>query len=129
MPIVTINLLDSWSRKEEHAISESVHEVLVDILKIPNDDFNHRILRFDRGSWQLPLGKSSKYVLVEIDLFPGRQASTKARLYKELVSRLRFFSIPDDEIVIIIKEPPLDNWGIQGGVLARKSELGYNLNV
>jgi phenylpyruvate tautomerase PptA (4-oxalocrotonate tautomerase family) len=129
MPIVTINLLDSWSRKEEYAISESVHDVLVDILKIPNDDFNHRILRYDRGSWQLPPGKSSKYVLIEINLFPGRQASTKARLYKELVSRLKLFAIPEDEIVIIIKEPPLDNWGIHGGVPASKSKLGYNLNV
>lgn len=129
MPIVKINLLDSWSREEEHSISQAVHDVLVEILGIPDVDYNHRILRFNRDTWQLPPGKSDQYVLIEMDLFPGRHPETKATLYKSLVSRLKTFGIPEMDIIIIINEPPLDNWGIRGGAPASQTELGYKLDV
>ena len=129
MPIVKINLLDSWTREEEQSISQTIHVVLIETLGIPDADFNHRILRFNRDTWQLPPGKSDQYVLIEMDLFPGRHPETKAALYKSLVTRLKDFDIPEMDIIVIINEPPLDNWGIRGGNPASQTELGYILDV
>jgi len=124
MPIVKISLLDSWSREEQLSISRALHKVLVDVLGIPDSDFNHRILRFNRDTWQLPPGKSDRYVLVEMDLFPGRREETKAKLFRSIVSHLGESGIPDTDVVIIVNEPPLGNWGIRGGVQASHGSLG-----
>jgi phenylpyruvate tautomerase PptA (4-oxalocrotonate tautomerase family) len=129
VPIVTINLLDSWKAKDEKAISKTIHNAIVEVFQVPENDFNHRILRFNRDSWQLPPGKSERYLLVEMDLFPGRRSETKAKLYHEIVSRLHRFGTPENEIIIIIREPPLENWGIRGGKAANAIDLEYDLNV
>jgi len=129
MPIVKTSILDTWTRDEEISISQTIHDVLVDVLRIPDDDFNHRTLRFNRGSWHLPPGKSDKYVLIEMDLFPGRRKETKAALFRSLVSRLGKLGIPSTDVITIINEPSLDNWGIHGGLQASRAKLGYELDV
>ncbi len=129
MPIVKINTLDSWTTEELNSISQAVHDVLVEILHIPANDFNHRILNFDRKTWHLPPGKSDKYIMIELYLFPGRRSETKANLFKALVARLRSFNIPVEDILIIILEPTMDNWGIRGGSQASQLNMDYKLDI
>jgi phenylpyruvate tautomerase PptA (4-oxalocrotonate tautomerase family) len=33
------------------------------------------------------------------------------------------------DIFIVLHEPPLENWGIRGGVPASEVDLGFNLKV
>ena len=68
-------------------------------------------------------------MLVELDLFPGRRMETKADLYRSLVSRLGQLGIHKTDILVIIQEIPLDNWGIRGGIPASQTQLGYKLDV
>jgi len=129
VPIVKISLLDSWSRDDEALLSQTIHGVLVDVLRIPEDDYNHRILRFDRDTWHLPPGKSDQYLLIEIDLFPGRRKETKSKLFRSLVARFEELGVPSTDVIAIIREPSLDNWGIRGGIAAGQAKLGYELDV
>ena len=39
------------------------------------------------------------------------------------------FGIPDDHILILLRESPLQNWGIRGGQAACDIDLGFQLDV
>ena len=38
-------------------ISNAIHDTLTISLKIPDSDYNHRIMEYNNENWQLPLGK------------------------------------------------------------------------
>ena len=77
----------------------------------------------------VPPGKTENYTFVEIVVFPGRTRDAKRRLYEEIVRRFGEFGIAPADIFIVLHEPPLDNWGIRGGVPASEVDLGFNLKV
>jgi phenylpyruvate tautomerase PptA (4-oxalocrotonate tautomerase family) len=37
--------------------------------------------------------------------------------------------IAPSDVFIVVLEPPLENWGIRGGVPASEVDLGFNLKV
>lgn len=121
MPLVNISLIKGNSRELKEMISLEIHDALVDIFNIDDSDFNHRIYEFDRDNWQLPHDKSDSYVLIEIEIFPGRTKEMKKNLFAEIIKRLSSLKIPVEDVFIVLKEHPLDNWGIRGGIQA--SEL------
>ncbi len=129
MPIVKLNIVNVWSKEEKMQISNAIHKALVISLKIPDGDYNHRIIEYNKETWQLPPGKSDKYILIECALFPGRSKETKKKLFKEIIEKLKAFNISPMDIMIIINEQPMENWGIRGGIPADEVELGYSLEV
>lgn len=60
----------------------------------------------------VPPGKTTNYMLVEYRLFPGRSPEAKRRLYESIVRRLGALGVTPADILIVIQEPPLENWGI-----------------
>ena len=58
-----------------------------------------------------------------------RKLDAKRNLYKSIVSRFGDLGIAPSDIFIILYEPPLDNWGLRGGLPASEADLGFNLNV
>jgi phenylpyruvate tautomerase PptA (4-oxalocrotonate tautomerase family) len=74
-------------------------------------------------------GRSEKYTLVEITAFPGRSPEAKHALYAAMIRNLEAIGIPPDDVLVIIHEPPMQNWGIRGGRSADEVELGYRLDV
>ena len=77
----------------------------------------------------MPPGKTENYTFVEITLFPGRSLDAKRTLYRSIVRRFGEFGIAPSDIFIVLNEPPLDNWGIRGGVPASEVDLGFKLDV
>ena len=67
--------------------------------------------------------------LVDIDLFSGRSFGAKKTLYQAIVRNLEPFGIPPDQVKILLRESPAENWGIRGGVPASEVELGFEVNV
>jgi phenylpyruvate tautomerase PptA (4-oxalocrotonate tautomerase family) len=129
MPLVRISLLKGRSPEEKKILSGEIHAALVESIKIPQTDFNHRINEYAPGDWQLPPGKTEKFVLVEITMLPGRSKEAKRNLYKGIVRRLEALGIPTTDILIVLTEPPLENWGIRGGAPADEVDIGFELKV
>lgn len=62
-------------------------------------------------------------------MFPGRSVEAKRNLYQAINKNLGDLGIESSDIFIVLKEPPLDNWGIRGGVPASEVDLGFKLDV
>ena len=129
MPNVKVSLIKGRSKEEKKALSDAIHAALIDAFKIPENDRNMRIFEFEPEDFDIPQEKSLKYTLIEIDAFPGRTLDAKRKLYQTVVRNLNELGIEPGDISIIIKEPPLDNWGIQGGKPASEIDLGFKLDV
>ena len=53
----------------------------------------------------------------------------QAILYKAIVANLAAFDVPADEVMIVLKESPLENWGIRGGQAACDVELAVDVSL
>ena len=129
MPLVKVSLLKGRSKEEKKALLDGIHAALMDAFKIPENDRNQRIFEFELDNFDIPEGKTSNYTLIEIDVFPGRSLDAKRKLYQTTVQNLKELDIQPNDLLIVLKEPPLDNWGVRGGIPASEIDLGFKLDV
>ena len=129
MPLVKVSLLKGRSKEEKKALLDGIHAALMDAFKIPENDRNQRIFEFELDNFDIPEGKTSNYTLIEIDVFPGRSLDAKRKLYQTTVQNLKELDIQPNDLLIVLKEPPLDNWGVRGGTPASEIDLGFKLDV
>lgn len=128
MPVVTITLRDVWSGAETRAISQAVHDALVDAFRIPDDDRVHRVDVRDAASFELHESRSERFVLVEMSIFPGRSREAKALLYAAIAARLAPLGIAPADQLVVLHEAPLENWG-RGGRSAADAPPPFRLDV
>jgi phenylpyruvate tautomerase PptA (4-oxalocrotonate tautomerase family) len=112
MPLVMISVRKVFSPEEKQEISVAVHRCLVEEIGIPDSDFNHRILELDEGEWNLPAGRSERFVCVEIRMYPGRTPEMKRNLFRAIERRLAPLDVPAEDVFIVIDEPPKENWSV-----------------
>ena len=117
------------SKKFKKAIMAEVHEALVIAFKIPDHDRNQRVIEIEPENLEYPAGNTENFITIEITVFPGRTLHAKKALYNEIVARLLKLKIPPSDILIILHEPPLENWGIRGGYPASEVEIGLKIDV
>ena len=129
MPLVTVTMIKGKSKEFRKSILDVVHSSLVKAFKIPDHDRNQRIIEIDPDNYEFPAGKSVNYMTIEMTVFPGRSIEAKRTLYKKMVTGLKALGIPSDDILIVLKEPPLQNWGIRGGYPAHEVDIGFKLDV
>jgi phenylpyruvate tautomerase PptA (4-oxalocrotonate tautomerase family) len=122
-------MLKGKPKEFRKSILDVVHSSLVTAFKIPDHDRNQRIVEIDSDNYEYPSGKSDNYITVEMTVFPGRSIEAKRTLYQEIVTGLKALDIPSDDILIVLKEPPLQNWGIRGGYPADEVDIGFKLDV
>ena len=129
MPSTTVEVIREYTRDEETAIVEAVHAALVEGIKIPDEDRTVRLIVHQPHRMTIPPGKSDRYTIVSVDLFEGRSIDAKRRLYRALVANLARLGIPADEVKILLREIPRENWGIRGGKPASEVELAFKVDV
>ena len=129
MPLAKIEVRKSRSPAEISALIEAVYLSQREALKVPENDRQIRYIEYNPEHFEVPPGVSENYTFVEITLFPGRSIQAKRNLYREIVTRFSALGIPPQEILIVLNEPPLENWGLRGGVPASELDLGFNLKV
>ena len=129
MPLARIEVRKSRPAEEVAAIMEAVYQAQREALKVPEGDRQIRYVEHKPAYFSVPPGKTENYTLVEITLFPGRSLEAKRNLYKSIVQRFGALGISPSDIFIVLYEPPLDNWGLRGGIPASEVDLGFNLNV
>jgi phenylpyruvate tautomerase PptA (4-oxalocrotonate tautomerase family) len=129
MPFAKIEVRRSRPPQEVQALIEAVYQAQREILQVPEHDRQIRYIEHKPEHFAVPPGKSENYTFVEILLFPGRSIDAKRRLYESIVSRFGRLGIAARDIFIVVVEPPLENWGIRGGIPASEVDLGFNLKV
>jgi phenylpyruvate tautomerase PptA (4-oxalocrotonate tautomerase family) len=126
MPLVEIQVVKGRTAPAKKALFDAVHNALMDALKIPDDDRLQRLVEHDSDDFEVP---SPTFTIVKITMFPGRSDAAKGELYQAIVGNLGELGIPPNDVFIVLEEPPLDNWGIRGGVPASEVELGFEREV
>lgn len=127
MPIVKINLKKGQSKESLISLMDCIHEEMVHILNIPEDDKNIRVMEYEP---ELFVMKPPYEMLIEIVMFSGRKEDTKAKLYKAIVENLRSkLSVDPQTVFIVVNEQQKENWGLQGGISASNISFDFNVEV
>ncbi|KTE89469.1 4-oxalocrotonate tautomerase [Desulfitobacterium hafniense] len=130
MPLVKVEILKGRSVDYRKAILDGIHSALVEAFKIPDYDRNQRLYELDSEHFEIPDTKSEQCILIELTVFKGRSLEAKRHLYSAIVRNLeKNPGINGNDITIVIYEPPMENWGIQGGKPANEVDLGFKIDV
>jgi phenylpyruvate tautomerase PptA (4-oxalocrotonate tautomerase family) len=108
---------------------DALYQAQREALKVPERDRQIRYVEHKPEHFAVPPGKTDNYTFVEILMFPGRSLEAKRALYQSIVRRFGELGIAPSDIFIVLQEPPLENWGIRGGILASEIDLGFDLKV
>lgn len=128
MPLVRIEILDGKASEYKKAIMDSIHNALVDVLKIPEYDRMQKLYEFKTENFDIPPIMTDGAIIIDITMFKGRTYESKKNLYKKIVENLKYSpGINEGDIFIVLREEPLENWGIRGGQPA--SEINFNFNI
>lgn len=129
MPLAKIETRRPHPPEVVQALMNAVYESFREALKVPEGDRQVRYVEHRPEHFMVPPGKTENATLVEITMFPGRSLSAKRALYGGIVRRFAALGIAPTEVLIILNEPALDNWGLRGGVPASELDLGFKLDV
>ncbi|MBI3975345.1 MAG: tautomerase family protein [Armatimonadetes bacterium] len=128
MPLVRISVRKGRSPSEKRALLDAVHSALVEAFHIPDSDRNQRLSEYTAEEFETPPGRTELYTLVEITAFPGRSPDAKANLYGALVRNLSALGTQPGDVLIVISEPSMENWGLRG-TPASNVDLGFKVEV
>lgn len=121
MPITRISLLKGKTREYLQAISDSLHQALVDAFEVPPDDRFQIIhqhepgeLVFDRHYMGGP--RSDDFVLFCVTAGRLRSTATKQAFYKKLVQLLgQTPGVRPEDVMVVINTTQTDEWSFSGG--------------
>ena len=128
MPFVRIEVIEGRTPAEKRALLDAVHESLLEALKVPDWDNNQRILEYRADEYDIPPSCTAKRTYIEITMFPGRSVDAKRKLYQLLVDRLEALGTPRRDVIVVLNEPAMANFGIAGRP-ASEIDLGFDVNV
>lgn len=128
MPIAKIEVCRIRPPEQVSALIDAVYQATLEALKVPEGDKQIRYIEHKPEHCPIPPGKTQNYTFVEFLLFPGRSIEAKRNLYQGIVQRFGLLGIQPADILIVLHEPPLENWGIRG-LPASEVDLGFNLKV
>lgn len=129
MPAVTVEVRFPYSKEEEIKIIDAVHSAMMTALKTPDWDKTIRLVVHEPHRFSGPPSKGERYTLISFDMFAGRSMDAKRSLYATLVQNLEAVGIPRDQVMIVLREHPTENWGVQGGKTATDVNIGFEIKV
>lgn len=121
MPFARISLHRGKSAEYLQALSQGLHEALVERFEVPLADrfqiiHQHEVgeLIFDRDYLGGP--RSYDFVLIAITAGRPRSVETKRRFYRDLVKRLgRAPGIDAEDVMVVITTTEAEDWSFGGG--------------
>lgn len=129
MPLARIETRRSWPPEQVQALMDAVYQSFREALKVPEGDRDVRYVEHRAEHWATPPNKSDNATLVEVTMFPGRSLAAKRALYASIIQRFEALGIAPSDVMIVLHEPLLDNWGLRGGIPASELDLGFDLKV
>jgi phenylpyruvate tautomerase PptA (4-oxalocrotonate tautomerase family) len=129
MAHVKIYALKNTIAQHRDALSNAIHDAVVDILKYPVEKKFHRFIGLDQVDFIYPSDRSSLYTIIEISMFEGRSKETKKELVKSVFTFIQAHTpISAQDIEVTLFETPKENWGIRGQC-GDELVLNYKVNV
>lgn len=122
MPLVHISLLKGKSREHIRAISDGVHQSLIEAFNIPPDDrfqliHQHEPDDFIYDSDYLGIHRSPDVVFIHITAGNWRNTATKKALYKAVADRLtRSPGLRREDVQVILSSNERDEWSFGNGL-------------
>jgi len=121
MPLVTIDLLRGRTPERLDAISNAIHDAMVELLEVPERDRFQIItehepptLRFDPSYLDIPRGES--FILIRVTLAQGRTTEAKRAFYRRLSQLLTDRAqIPAEDLAVIMIENGREDWSFGRG--------------
>lgn len=121
MPFTRISLLEGKSPEYLKALSDSLHQAMVEAFNVPVDDrfqaiHQHRSgeLIFDRNYFGGP--RSDDFVVFSITIGRPRDTATKKAFYERLVSLLgKAPGVRPEDVMIVISTSSRDEWSFSNG--------------
>jgi phenylpyruvate tautomerase PptA (4-oxalocrotonate tautomerase family) len=129
MPLITIETRRGLPPELKRGLLEAVHGALVECFRIPDHDRTQRFVEHAAEDFEIPPGRGERYALVTIAAFAGRSLDAKRALYKGIADRFEALGIPRLDVLTVLQEIPIENWGLRGGVAACDVDLGFNVKV
>ncbi len=130
MPVVRITIRSGKSPEYKRALLDGVHNALVQAFRIPDHDRHQVLHELDADHFEAPPAKTDNFTIIEVTAFKGRTLDAKKQLYQFIVDNLaKDPGIKGDEVLTVLHEPPLENWGIRGGKPASEVRLGFTVEV
>lgn len=127
MAQIKIYGLKSTLQGQQIAISNAIHEAVVETLALPREKRFHRFFGLEGDDFFFPADRSERYLILEISMFEGRAVETKKALIRALFEHLETeLGIAPQDVEITISETPRHNWGIRGQC---GDELGLTYKV
>lgn len=110
-------------------LSKVVHDCLVEALEIPEDKKFQRFFPLIADDFFFPADRSSRYTILEIQMFEGRTVEAKKRLIRLLFERFAAeLGCDANDLEVNLIETPRVNWGIRGRT-GDDLELPYEVEV
>ena len=129
MAQIKIYGLKSVLPPRRQALSDAIHDSVVEALQFPPDKRFHRFISLEREEFVHPADRTDDYIIIEISMFEGRTTETKKELIRLLFSKITDRTgISPTDIEITIFETPKVNWGIRGKP-ADELTLTYKIEV
>jgi 4-oxalocrotonate tautomerase len=122
MPLIRIDLPAATSSTECAAVSQAVHEALVQVFNVPQPDLFHVVARRAPGEIVctpefLGVRHSDRVVFVQIACSPGRTVGQKEALYARIASGIAAHtSFLADDVIINLVETLRENWSFGAGI-------------
>jgi phenylpyruvate tautomerase PptA (4-oxalocrotonate tautomerase family) len=121
MPFTRISLLEGKSPEYLKAVSDSLHQAMVEAFNVPLADRFQAIQQhrpgefvFDRNYFGGP--RSDDFMVLEITIGRPRNAATKQAFYKRLVKQLSEApGVRPEDVMIIISTSSRDEWSFSNG--------------
>jgi phenylpyruvate tautomerase PptA (4-oxalocrotonate tautomerase family) len=131
MALARIEMLEGRTPEQKQRIVDAVRASLSEALRVPPDDPTVRLVEYPREHFSLPYPDrhSDRYTLIEVTMFAGRSMDTKRRLYRAIVHRLASLDVPASDVLIVLHEPPMENWAVNGGVPASEVDAGFKVDI
>ena len=129
MPVVMIETRVGVSSEAKRQMFDAVHQALMAAFKIPDSDRTQRFVEYEAEDFEIPPGRGPRFTVVSIDAFAGRSTDAKRALYQEIVTRFEAIGTPKTDVLIMLNEIPMQNWGLRGGIAGCDVDLGFNVRV
>ena len=126
MPLAKIHVLEGqYDEARMNAVSAAIQEALINVLKVPPDDFFQIIHVLPRSRFRhtpsfLGLKYSDDLIVLELTFISGRPKDTRLALLKELNERIAARAgISPDDLMIQLYELPGENISFGQGLAQR----------
>ena len=122
MPLVRISLVKGKPRDHIRAISNSIHEALVEAFKVPADDRFQLIQEHDRDDFiydpgYLGVERSDDLVFIHITASDWRDTATKKAFYKALATKLATSpGLRPEDVLIVLAPNRREDWSFGRGL-------------